>query len=483
MKRRLIFVVIVLLSCTFGMRLQAGSTAQSDKQSVIGAEKAQEIAVQHLSRFTDGSFTIASCSLMFQKDQPLAWVFHLNPVGYVVVPVPSFMPKVLAYSFESNFGVPDALNPLYQLIKADIGRKLDMYAQYPGIFDRFEQNVKNTSGKREKYDQWPANGNGWVKTNYTQTAPYNDFCPMDPVSQTRSYAGCPSVAMAMILDFFKCTNNTVFDDNDDYYHAYAGRNYQIDDDYETIDFASFPQLNEYLATANEHWQAGTDLTATDEAALVFACGVACKQVYTSEGSGTFGVNQALDAYLRFGFSTVSLVDENDADLWDRLKENIIDTLPAHLAVVDEAWQTGHNVVVDGYNTDEYYHINFGWGGSYNGWYLLPEEFPMGLTVVEGIVLDIMKDTSSVAAGNIVPKQCSVYPNPSGSVTYVRFSNPDKVQHSLTVYNSSGQVLETITGCTDDEIKVINEGRPAGLYFFVLRDGKGRDVRGEFVVAR
>ena len=34
-------------------------------------------------------------------------------------------------------------------------------------------------------------------------------------------------------------------------------------------------------------------------------------------------------------------------------------------------------------------MNFGWGGSYNGWYLLPSELPLDLTVVEGIILDII----------------------------------------------------------------------------------------------
>lgn len=485
MKRYLIFVLFIFFSCAYGSQLKAdlNTDTYSDKSAVTTADKAREIVIQHLNRFSDGSFIIASSSLMCDaQSRPVAWVFNLNPIGYVVVPAPSFMPKVLVYSFESNFGSPDALNPLHQLIQADISRKLDLYGEYPNIFGQFEQSTGSISGQREKYDQWPETGNGWLKTNWTQTSPYNDLCPMDPVTQTRSYAGCPSVTMAMILDFHQCTNNTVFDDNDDYYHAYAGRNYQIDDDYESVDFASFPQLNEYLATLNDHWQGGMALTATDKAALVFACGVACRQVYTSEGSGTFGVDQALDAYLRFGCNTVSLLDENDADLWDRLKQNIMDTLPAHLAVVDEAWQTGHNVVVDGYNTDDYYHINFGWGGSYNGWYLLPDEFPMGLTVVEGIVLDIMKDTSSVAAGNIVPQQCSVYPNPSGSITYVRFSNQANLQHSLTIYNSSGLIVESIQGITGEEIKLINEGRPSGLYFFVLRDDKGGSLERKFLIS-
>ncbi len=59
----------------------------------------------------------------------------------------------------------------------------------------------------------------------------------------------------------------------------------------------------------------------------------------------------------------------------------------HLAVVTPAWDAGHNVVVDGYS-EEMYHLNFGWGGQYNGWYNLPDGIPYGLTVVEGAVVDL-----------------------------------------------------------------------------------------------
>lgn len=58
--------------------------------------------------------------------------------------------------------------------------------------------------------------------------------------------------------------------------------------------------------------------------------------------------------------------------------------------MDPGWQYGHNLVVDGYNTDNYYHLNFGWGGSYDGWYLIPDEIPYGLTVIEGIIVDILQ---------------------------------------------------------------------------------------------
>jgi len=217
--------------------------------------------------------------------------------------------------------------------------------------------------------------------------------------------------MAQILNFHETTNNTHFDNSDDYYHNYAGRQYWIDNDYLDRDFPSFPELNVYLDTLNAHYLNNVLPTNQDKAAITFACGIAAYQVYTSSSSGTFGVNQAFDAYQRFNFYNSELLQPTDTNLYNRLMQNMKDSLPAHLAIVDSAWTYGHNVVVDGYNTDNYFHLNFGWGGSYNGWYLLPQEIPYNLTVVEGVIVDIIKNPTKITNKFLSEDLVDVYPNP------------------------------------------------------------------------
>lgn len=482
------FIILIVSICSFCSNYTGAQELQLESEiyQEISEDDAQAIAVEHLYHFSNGNYSINGVvSIPNDRGNIIAKVYELLPVGYIVVPASALFKKVIAYSFESTFGEIGEKNPLYMMLKADITNKIRYYSKNAKFnSDEKQPNLQEYSIKQnrtERFEQWPSVGDGWLKTNWTQTAPYNNLCPMDPITQVRSYAGCPSVAMGMILDFHRNTNNTIFDDNDDYYHNYAGRNYQIDDDYEEINFASFLQLNDFLDTLNMHWANNQALTATDKAALVFACGVACKQVYTSEGSGTFGVDQALEAYLRFGFSTVHLLDENDEDLWVRIQQNIKDTMPAHLAVVDEAWQTGHNVVVDGYNTSDYYHINFGWGGSYNGWYLLPGEFPMGLTVVEGIVLDIMKDTTTANTSIKHEQSCFVYPNPAGLSLQITFSNPNKMSHTLLVYNSKAQLMETVIGIKDEEITLLNANKTPGLYIYKLLNEQGVIGVGKFII--
>jgi hypothetical protein len=428
------------------------------------------------------SFTINSCDEISGDNIPLCFVFSLEPTGFIIVSADRNISPVITYSFDNGFGSISNDNPLLSLLKVDILSRLKYFA---------ENNIK---GKHEEewneliaddynkqadstFQQWPAVGNGWLKTNWTQDAPYKNLCPIDPVTSQRSIAGCPATAMAQILNFHETTNNTHFDDGDDYYHNYAGRQYMIDDDYALHGFPSFPELNTYLDTLNAHYLNNAVLTDTDKAALTFACGVAATQVYTSSGSGTFSVNQALAAYLRFGFSTAELLDSNDTDLYDRLKQNIKDTLPAHLAIVDSAWSTGHNVVVDGYNTDEYYHLNFGWGGSYNGWYLLPQEIPYNLTVVEGVVVDIIKQ-STVSVNEVDAGSFSIiaYPNPCAeTITIYGFSNtPGKI--NMKIFDATGRMISEISteqkssGSFEFPVSMIKQA--TGVYYYQLTSDEG-----------
>lgn len=240
-------------------------------------------------------------------------------------------------------------------------------------------------------------GDWLLNSHWTQDYPYNSMCPIDPVTNSPSYAGCPAIAMGQIINYLGMTNGKRFDDNDDYHHGYAGRNYDIDDDWEELGFPSFPALNAILDEIDEAFQSGQSLTKDQEAAIVFACGTACTQVYTSSGSGTFQVEQAYEAFRRFGFDDCVLFKEPTDEMHALLQENLRDGYPAHLAVESPDLQSGHNVVVDGYReSDGKYHMNFGYGGAIDGWYSIPDpNFYYGLTKLEGIILNIIPKAKTI----------------------------------------------------------------------------------------
>jgi hypothetical protein len=372
-----------------------------NKSGIFGMNIATKVVQAKLHELEKTDFSIAeSTQIINEKGITLFHVYNLNPQGYIVVSGSYDLPPIITYSFTSNFFVYNDTNPLYSMLFSDITFRLENIKKLPEkmIQERhlqWDSYVVGSPIPSGGFEQWPSEGTtstgGWLETSWTQKEPYNNFCPLDKSDGERSVAGCPSIAMAMILDYYKTTNNVVFNDSDDYHHIYGGNNYWIDNDYESYDFPSFPTLNGYLATLSSHYQNLTPTTDIDVAALTFACGVAAKQVYGSDGSGTFSVNQAFAAYKKFHCTTCILLQDTDSNVYGRLAKNMIDAMPAHLAIVDEDWASGHNLVVDGYNTDDFYHLNFGWGGAYNSWYLLPDEIPYGLTVLEGVIVDIMYD--------------------------------------------------------------------------------------------
>jgi len=128
-----------------------------------------------------------------------------------------------------------------------------------------------------------------------------------------------------------------------------------------------------------------------------------------------------------------------------MADNIKIGLPVHLATVNETWTSGHNVVCDGYNSDDYFRLNFGWGGSYDGWYSLPEGFPYSLTVFEGIVADINLPTG-IEEPSIVASKFELYqnyPNPFNPTTEISFRLSENSKVKLSVYNTKGLLVRTL----------------------------------------
>jgi len=452
-----------------------GQYKNYDDANIVAYGKLIELGKQH-------SFELSNTSTYYSNDQtPLFYIFELKPQGYIAVTANINLHPVIAYSLTNNYKHTDnQKNVLTELLYADIQNRLHnlQYLSNEVITERNNEWHKYLSGNIEKQDnrtfqQWPPEGStstgGWLETNWSQGSFYNKFCPMDPVTELRSIAGCPAIALAMIINFYETLNKTEFTDDDDYLHSYAGRVYTIDDDYEEIDFLSFPEINIFFDSISSAYTNSEDLLNDEISALCFACGVAATQVYTSSVSGTFGVEQALEAYMRFDFENAILMHDEDPGLYDSLSSNMMNARPVHLAVVDEGWTMGHNVVMDGYNTDDYYHLNFGWGGSYNGWYLIPDEIPYGLTVIEGAIVNIdFPPDPYVGIAENDNFSFNIFPNPTNGIIDIEFTS--QIQ-KISVSDISGKNLLEITKPQQNK-KIDLSHFESGIYLVsIYRNGR------------
>ena len=308
-----------------------------------------------------------------------------------------------------------------------------------------------------------------LTTQWNQGYPYNMLCPADPLENyNHSYTGCPATAMGQIINYLRTTQNTRFDDGDDYYSNYAGRQFHIDDDWDIYKFPSFPQLNVLLDSADAAFQRGEELSDSLVAAVIFACGTACTQVYTassSYGSGTFYVSQAFDAYQRFGFTDCVLYREPSEEMYATLISNLKEGYPAHLAVENQAGNSGHNVVVDGYREEDgKFHINFGWGGAMDNWFELPDPsgFYYGWTKIEGIILNIIPKSDAIHESTL-QQPLAVYPNPVSDLLYIKNLPNEMVDYAI--FNVLGQKVREGSSCGSISVSELEKG----LYVLQIKD--------------
>lgn len=191
-----------------------------------------------------GALTSTATAPVWQEEiraegRVVAWVLGLEPTGYVVVAADTDLPPIIAYAQETACPRGDLVqSPLARLVAADLAKRL-------AVRDRLEPAVAAAQAaewrellagvppvRTQRFEQWPPAGTtptgGWLVSSWTQNAPYNAMCPLDLAhGSTRSLAGCPSVAMAMILDYRRTIEGTKLDTADRYRHSYAGNTYWV----------------------------------------------------------------------------------------------------------------------------------------------------------------------------------------------------------------------------------------------------------------
>lgn len=125
--------------------------------------------------------------------------------------------------------------------------------------------------------------------------------------------------------------------------------------------ATYGQLCADFGNTTYNWNNPTE---DDYKKLSFHVGVAMDMNYCGSASGSapynWGYEKAMHTYFKYYLNkgtTQSYYIRNEID----------NKRPVYVEVPGTP---GHAVVVDGYDTDELFHINFGWGGSYNGYYVL-----------------------------------------------------------------------------------------------------------------
>ena len=236
-----------------------------------------------------------------------------------------------------------------------------------------------------------------VTAKWDQLAPYNAFCP--EYYGEKSVTGCEATAMAQIMYYHKWPKRGTGS------HSYE---WIVDEEVMGTLSADFSQsVYDWESMTDTYGENSTKESEDAVARLMYDVGVSIDMVYSSSESGA-DANDAAPAYVSyFGYDKSLCTLERDYYSTAEWEDIVYGSLEAgrpvlYMGVTPNSG--GHAFVCDGY-ADGYYHINWGWSGMCDGYFLLqalnPEiqgtgGFEGGYNTYQYIVPDIRPDEGGTA---------------------------------------------------------------------------------------
>ena len=220
-----------------------------------------------------------------------------------------------------------------------------------------------------------------ITSNWDQPYPYNEMCPADPAGSQRTchcrMCSCGNGPDHVLLPLARP------------WHRFL---YLCDSTY-GIQHVSFD------STWYRWNNMKNTITTSDTgiAQLIYHLGVSVDLKYGPAGSGMYNHHAAyaLKTYFKYSPETSYVYRDSTNLNWDSL---IIAHLNRGMPLYYAGWSVpnidGHAFVCDGYQSGDYFHFNFGWSGTDNGYYYLDNITPGGynFNLAQELIINIYPDT-------------------------------------------------------------------------------------------
>ncbi len=413
----------------------------------------------------------------------LGYVHRLAPVGYVVVTSDTQLAPIIAFSYTSNFSWDeDPNNILLHMLRQDLSLRIAAVEAAALAPDAAASNESNwgmlLSPPAPPKDAGasppdpPGNGTTvygpWLTTYWDQDSPYNDDCPIDPVTSNRCVVGCTATALAQVLNYWQYPTSVAFPASADYVTDTRG----IAIDASDADFSgiNYNDCNPSDAVA---------------AAVSFAAGVSVEMDYTSDVSGAHLAYWP--AALAGNWSPWSPPDERwgyaSADLrsyapdyswwgtpyyttetsfYTQLATSMSQGQPAGVWVSVSGGGGGHTIVADGWQSGtSVYHLNYGWTYVANGWYTMPTGMP-DYGFVEAAVVNVYPIATNYTLTTETTGSGTVSNLPTGT------SHRQGAHVLVTATPSAGSIFDHWEGDvsgTSNPLRVIMDGNKTARAVF------------------
>lgn len=289
------------------------------------------------------------------------YAFNLEQ-GYVIVSGDDEMTELVGYA-ENGFFDAENVPPQMQLW-------LDGYAEYVAAV----QSGKAKARKILLSDSPSVVVEPLVTTKWNQDAPFNNFAPEytdDNNNTQRCATGCAATAMAQIMKFHNWPEQGVG------HYSYEHQSFG------TISSNFSEHVYDWTNMIDRYNNGEYSSVQADAVALLMKdCGVSLNMNYGPvSGASIYSYYPAFKNYFRYSSRTVNRSGCETAEFTKIITDELQEGRPIIYCGTGE--DGGHAFVVDGYDTNYFLHVNWGWGGYSDGYFDMNYMDPTGLGIGGG----------------------------------------------------------------------------------------------------
>lgn len=376
--------------------------------------------------------------------------------GFIIVSADTRTKKILGYSNEGQFNylnIPDNMKSWLKGYEEEIKFAIN---NLPDI-DSNSQSSESPSKIKSKVMN--ASVSPLLKSiSYNQNKPYNDSCPL--LNGERTVTGCGATALVQIMRYHQWPVHGLGANN--YISKTNGFNLGADFGNTTYDWNNI--LDSYGSGV-----VTTNIQKAAIAQLMLHAGIAIKMDYNTSSNGgsisyTTDIAPALFNYFNYDAGiqmyTRRYFKEN---VWKNIIISELDSKRPVLYRGGNINNEGHIFVCDGYDSNEMFHFNWGWGGISNGYFeisaLNPDDqsngnnigYNFGHYIITGIQKPIANSVHSPLIGidSISPSSNTIPRNGTVVLSVKKMSNIgafDYLQNMMgvsLVLSQGGVVKDTL----------------------------------------
>lgn len=302
-----------------------------------------------------------------QSSEPFYIFNAANNGGYVIVSANDAFGQVIAYADSGSFSLDNAPD--------NVVGWMNLYARY------IESGPSNDNGMavENSHAESPAivvqpllNDISWG-----QDYPFNSQCPTytSAGKSTHYYTGCVAAAATQIMKYYNYPERGT-----------GQKSYQSHGQTLTADFgSSVYQWDKMLPSYPDG--GGTEEQNATVAQLSAHFGIAVEMTYEPAGSGAYTmlVPTALKKYFNYDEGVTMLMrNYYSTSEWLQTIKNELDAhRPVFYGATSDVGSGGHAFVCDGYDSNGFVHINWGWYGKSNGYFMINHLNPSDLGIGGG----------------------------------------------------------------------------------------------------